>query len=124
MKHVVNKYTGKLSLGYKYYSIDEIILMFCILLLFDIPTYIAESGSYLIIIACFIDYLLTFNNIKDKISNFDFLLYIGIGLIAYNSDNEYITGLIMSIYIYYLIETSLVPKKDNIIVEAKNEEQK
>lgn len=121
IKHLINKYTGVLSLGYKYLSISEVCIfgsMLPLIKILNIPMNIINIVVYLYIILCSItlikDYTsLSQNKIKNKPKmlyqyNNDVLLYIIIFGLPLYVNNIYILSTLLSLYLLYLIKTQKV----------------
>jgi len=107
IKHLIHKYKGKLSLGFKYFSIDEINLLCTIipfLTFLNIPDIFYSYVAYIIIGSGSISLIKDISKLKN-IKLYDIIPYIGVGLLPYYNIDITIIGIIMSIYIYYLIIT-------------------
>jgi phosphatidylglycerophosphate synthase len=110
VKHLMNKYTGELSLGFKYFSISELCIIGSLLpfiKLFNISQDLISIIVYLLIILWSI---VLFNDIKKlyqehKIKYYDTILYLCISTLPLYIDNINIIGGAMTLYLLYIKTT-------------------
>jgi phosphatidylglycerophosphate synthase len=118
IRHLAHKYTNILSLGYKYFSVDEVWLIAMFIPHF-IPQFISLILSnnilcyitYFICIVCFIDIIYNMQKIITKIKFYDLIFYLTIGILNYFMTNVYLIATMNMCYIFYLINSRY---KDNI----------
>lgn len=107
IKHLLHKYSNKLSLGFKYFSIDEISLLCAIIPLIYIPDNIINYVVYSLILGSTICILSDIKKIRlFKIKSCDLLSYIFVSLLPLYNNNIYILCIITSLYVLQLIKSS------------------
>lgn len=103
-KHIVYKYTNNLSMGFRYFSVDENALLLMSSPFLNLSNATALYGVYSIYTICFIGIIYDYYKINNLISNNDIILYLIMCISAFYM-NIIILGISMSAYIYILISS-------------------